>query len=119
MRAASSKKFISNTYSNISNLRMGSSKSKQILSAIQRPNTTLDNKKQTNINNTIEFRPVKMAKFFNETTKKKHAEEEMLRVTLEKRNKENEKEFLRKITEANQICIELNIQKAFSAFVEV
>lgn len=98
---------------------MGSSKSKPKLSAIQRPYTTVDNNKPENINNTIEFKPVKMKKFLIETTRKKQAEEEMLRVTLEKRNKENEKEFLRKITEANQICIELQIQRAFSAFIDV
>ena len=76
------------------------------------------NKKSSN---TIDnpSKPIKMAKFLIETNKKKQAEEEMLRVTLEKRNKENEKEFLRKITEANQICQDLNIQKAFSAFIEV
>jgi len=118
VRAASSKKFTTNTVNNFRNLnsfRLFSTKSK--LSTIQRPNTTAINNKK--VVPAIELKPVKMAKFLKETTKKKQAEEEMLRVTLEKRNKENEKEFLKKLTEANQICLELNIQKAFSAFIEV
>lgn len=118
VRAVSSKKYTTNTANNFRNLnsfRLFSTKSK--LSTIQRPNTTaIENKKTVP---RIELKPVKMAKFLKETTKKKQAEEEMLRVTLEKRNKENEKDFLRKLTEANQICLELNIPKAFSAFIEV
>jgi len=115
-RAVSSKKISLNSahVKNIHNLRSGSSKNR-LLSAIQRPNTTKPNWYATG---DIEFKPQKMAKFMIETTKKKQAEEEMLRVALEKRNKENEKEFLKKITEANQICQDLNIAKAFSAFIE-
>jgi hypothetical protein len=118
-RAASSKKVSLNSahVRNVHNLRSGSSKPK-LGTVIIRPNTTIQSKPNVYSTGEIEFKPHKMTKFLVETTKKKQAEEEMLRVALEKRNKENEKEFLKKITEANQICQELNIQKAFSAFIE-
>lgn len=57
-----------------------------------------------------------MNKFLQESTKKKLAEEEKLRITIEKRNKEFEKDCIKKMTEANQLSEELGKNLAFSAF---
>lgn len=53
--------------------------------------------------------------YLKETIKKQNLEKELIRLNIEKKNKENEKEYIKKMTEANQLCLKLNIMKSFSA----
>ena len=52
-----------------------------------------------------------MQKYFLETKKKKTNEEEMMKLQLEKRRKDNEREFNRNLNEANLICEKLGIEE--------
>ncbi len=52
--------------------------------------------------------------YLKETLKKQHLEKELLRLNLEKRNKEYERESISRMTEANFLCNILNYPKAFS-----
>jgi hypothetical protein len=52
----------------------------------------------------------------NTYKKKKQAEEEIMRLEILKRNKEYEKECIRKMSEANTMAEELNVMKAYTAY---
>ena len=54
--------------------------------------------------------------YLKETLKKKHLEKELIRLKIEKRNKEFEKESINKMSEANILAEKLNILKSFSAY---
>jgi hypothetical protein len=42
----------------------------------------------------------------------------MIRLTLEKRNRENDKESIKKMAEANQFAEDLRIPKSYSAYLD-
>lgn len=52
-----------------------------------------------------------------ETLQKKDAEEELIKLALEKKNKEYEKNCILKMNEANKICEELKLPIIFSVFI--
>jgi len=54
--------------------------------------------------------------YLKETIKKQQLEKELLKLNIEKRNKENEREYIKKMTEANQLSIKLNLMKTYSAY---
>ena len=52
--------------------------------------------------------------YLKETLKKQHLEKELIRLNIEKRNKEFERECIARMTEANLLCNKFNVPKAFS-----
>lgn len=56
--------------------------------------------------------------FLKDTQKKKQAEEEIMRLAIEKRNRENEKDCIKKMSEANQYAEELGVPKSYSAYMD-
>lgn len=52
-----------------------------------------------------------------ETLQKKEAEEELIKLALEKRNKEFERDCILKMNESNLICEEIKIPLSFSVFI--
>jgi hypothetical protein len=69
------------------------------------------------INNTMnKIKPNSAVNHFRETMMKKKAEEEMVRLAIERRNKEYQRECIEKMTDANIINDELDIPKSYSAF---
>lgn len=52
--------------------------------------------------------------YLKETLKKQHLEKELIRLNIEKKNKEFERECITKMTEANNLCNKFQIQKGFS-----
>lgn len=54
--------------------------------------------------------------YLKENLKKQHLEKELIRLEIEKRNKEFERECLGKMHEANELCFKLNLQKSYSAY---
>jgi hypothetical protein len=60
--------------------------------------------------------PLRPRSFIHETLQKKKAEEHMIRLALEKRKRENERDCVKKMSEANEMAEHLGIPKYYSAF---
>ncbi len=68
----------------------------------------------------VKFKPesARPQNFIRETIQKKRAEEEIIRLAIERRNKENERDCVKKMSEANEMAEHLGIAKCYSAFHE-
>ena len=55
--------------------------------------------------------------FLIETLRKKNAEEDLIKLAIEKRNKEYERECIQKMTEANILSDKLKQGKSYSVFI--
>lgn len=88
----------------------------KIQSAVQienRPNTSIipfSNQKKKSLKKSPK-------QYMIETLRKKDAEEELIKLALEKRNKEFERDCIVKMNEANEICETIKIPLSFSVFI--
>lgn len=79
----------------------------------RRPNTSLipfSNRSKKGIKKTAK-------QYMIETLQKKEAEEGLIKLALEKRNKEFERDCITKMNEANEICESIKIPLSFSVFI--
>jgi len=103
----------------ISKLRSATTQRKDLMSAPGkaeiRPNTSLI---PFSVAGSKRSLPKKSAKqYMIETLQKKEAEEELIKLALEKRNKEFERDCIFKMNESNEICEQIKIPLSFSVFV--
>ena len=89
-------------------LQSGKSRDKQVTF---RPKTSLQSGKQNKI------KPRSAKEFMIETFRKKEAEEELIKLSIEKRNKEFERDCILKMSEANKICEKLKIPLSYTVYI--
>lgn len=79
----------------------------------------VNNKNQIEINIKTKYtRANSSQKYLQQTLMKKKAEEEMIKLAIEKKKKENERDCIKKMTEANNIAEDLGINKTYSAYID-
>ncbi len=70
------------------------------------------------INKSRPLTTVNIKNLLEEKTRKRKAEDEIVKLALEKRNKEYERECIKKMSEANHIAEKVGIMKSYSAHLD-